>query len=54
MDSPGYEEYAARLEDQRISYQAKQKAKQAGKPKQPEYRKVNPDGIHPKLKAMDA
>ncbi len=27
---------------------------QAGRPKQPEYRKINPDGIHPKLKAMKA
>jgi hypothetical protein len=39
-----------------FEYGVKQeKAKgQAGRPNQPEYRKVNPDGIHPKLKAMKA
>jgi putative DNA primase/helicase len=52
MDSPGYEEYVARLEDQRISYQAKQKAKQSGKPNRPEYRPVIIDNIPPELKEM--
>ena len=52
MDSPGYEEYVARLEDQRISYQAKQKAKQSGKPNRPEYRPVIIDNIPPELKGM--
>ena len=52
MDSPCYEEYVARLEDQRISYQAKQKAKQSGKPNRPEYRPVIIDNIPPELKEM--
>jgi len=52
MDSPGYDEYVARLEDQRIEYQAKQKVKQAGKPKQPEYRPVVIENIPPELKEM--
>ena len=53
MDSPGYEEYVARLEDQHISYQAKQKSKQAGKSKQPEYRPVLIENIPPELKEMN-
>src|SRR5665647_364891 len=53
MDSPGYE-YVERLERERDHYQAKQETKQTGKPKQPEYRKVNPDGISDELKKMKA
>jgi len=50
MDSPGYEEYVARLEDQRISYQVKQKSKQKSKPL--EYRPVIIENIPDELKEM--
>jgi len=53
MDSDEYDEYPLMWGQKRVKYQAKQKAKQAGKSKQPEYRKVNPDGIHPKIKVMN-
>lgn len=54
MDSDEYAEYSAMWDKRRAEYQARQATKQAGRPKQPEYRKINPDGIHPKLKVMKA
>lgn len=43
------------IASQCFEYGGKQAYKrQAERPKQPEYRKVNPDGIHPKLKATKA
>jgi len=41
-------------DQKRIRYQTKQRAWKLGRPKQPKYRIVNPDGIHSKLKGMRA
>jgi len=54
MDNDTFEEYCAMWDQKSAQYEGKQRARKGGRTKQPEYRTVNPDGIHSKLKAMKA